>query len=200
MEGYWYTHGDKRRYSRPIVQSDIGRDAGELSLTFADLMEIRFLNAFREKGVSWPSIRIAAERVGRLIQSTHPFSTKIFKTDGRTILAEIADTEGEKLLDLVKNQWELGVISRFLFAGIRFNESANHACGSRRRNSVLSSTRCGHSERRLRAIAAYPRGFLPQPPRRSGPNSLRRGCTTFNCVRFVTRFSSSAVSLLEVLS
>lgn len=124
MEGYWYIHGDKRRYSRPIVQSDIGRDAGELALTFADLMEIRFLNAFREKGVSWHSIRIAAERVGRLIQSTHPFSTKVFKTDGRTILAEIADADGERLLDLVRNQWEIHkFVSRFLFAGIRFNES-----------------------------------------------------------------------------
>ncbi len=127
MEGYWYSSGGKKRRSAAVIHSDISREVGELALTFADLMEIRFLDAFRKHGVSWHSIRIAAHRVGNLINSTHPFSTRTFKTDGRTILAEIAHpTEGEQLLDLVKNQWELQkIVSRHLFAGIEFDDNDN---------------------------------------------------------------------------
>lgn len=123
MEGYTYLYGGGRKTSRPIIRSDISREAGELALTFADLMEVRF-NAFRHHGVSWHSIRIAAHRVRNLIDSTHPFSNKKFKTDGKTILAEIAHpTHGEQLLDLVKNQWEISRMVRgMLFAGIEFNE------------------------------------------------------------------------------
>ena len=125
MEGYTYLYEGKRRVSRAIIRSDISRDAGELSLTFADLMEVRFLNAFRHRGVSWTSIRIAAQRVRNLIDSTHPFSSRRFKTDGKTILAEIAHpSHGEQLLDLVRNQWEIHrVVAPMLFAGVEFNDS-----------------------------------------------------------------------------
>jgi uncharacterized protein (DUF433 family) len=125
MEGYRYLYEGEHRLSRPIIRSDISRDAGELALTFADLMEVRFLNAFRHHGVSWKSIRIAAHRVRTLIDSTHPFSNRRFKTDGKTILAEIAHpSHGDQLLDLVRNQWEIHkVVSSMLFAGIEFNES-----------------------------------------------------------------------------
>lgn len=125
MEGYHYVNNGQRRSSRPIIQSDIGREVGELALTFADLMEIRFLDDFRKRGVSWRSIRIAAHRVRKLVDSTHPFSNKKFKTDGETILAEITQRgHGDKLLDLVRNQWEItSIVTPTLFEGIEFNHS-----------------------------------------------------------------------------
>ena len=124
LEGYSYSYGGRVKRSEPIVRADLSREVGELALTFADLMEVRFLDAFRDRGVSWSSIRIAAARVGEFIDSTHPFSTKRFKTDGHTILAEMAHQgDGDQLLDLVRNQWEIHkIVSRFLFAGVEFDE------------------------------------------------------------------------------
>jgi uncharacterized protein (DUF433 family) len=102
----------------------LGRDSGALALTFSDLIEIRFLDRFREHGVSWPAIRIAAARARDYIARPHPFSSRLFKTDGRTILLEILRPgDDPKLLDLVSDQWELErVVSPMLYAGIDFDD------------------------------------------------------------------------------
>jgi uncharacterized protein (DUF433 family) len=104
--------------------------AGELqsqmrfpALDFADLMELRFLNAFREHGVSWRAIRIASERAREFLGVEYPFSSWRFSTDGRTILAQFVNETGDHvLLDLVTNQYELlELIKRYLFGDIDFD-------------------------------------------------------------------------------
>jgi uncharacterized protein (DUF433 family) len=124
IEGYSFVSSGKRHRSPPVVLSDIGRNVGELALTFSDLIEIRFLDAFIQHGVSWRAVRIATERARELLSRQHPFSTKQFKTDGKDILAEIArHGKDRELLNLVKNQWELErVVNPMLFAGIEFNQ------------------------------------------------------------------------------
>ncbi len=124
MEGYGYVSRGKEHRSPPIIQSSIGRLAGPLSLTFADLIEVRFLDAFLGLGVSWQEIRAAVETARELLNTSHPFSTKTFKTDGRSILAKISRRgQRAKLLNLRTNQWELGaVVLPTLFAGIEFDE------------------------------------------------------------------------------
>ena len=122
MEGRDAHASDQRHRVEPIIMSDIGRVAGQLALTFADLLEVRFLDAFLAVGVKWSEIRSAAMVARTLIGSTHPFSAKMFKTDGRYILAEIADANGSlSLLRLSRNQFELRIVSSMLFAGIEFD-------------------------------------------------------------------------------
>jgi hypothetical protein len=122
LEGYSYDYQHSRRRSEPIVRADLSREMGELALTFADLMEVRFLDAFRDKGVSWREIRAAAERVGEFIESTHPFSNRRFRTDGRAILAEIERDGDLQLLRIVKDQWEIHrIVAPFLLAGVDFD-------------------------------------------------------------------------------
>lgn len=122
--GYQFQYHGTRRYSSPIIAMDKEKIDGQPILDFLDLVEIRFLDQFRKHGVSWIAIRIAAQRAKDLLQRTHPFSTKIFKTDGRTVLADFVDETGDKvLLDLVKNQYEFAkVISPYLYGGLEFNE------------------------------------------------------------------------------
>lgn len=125
LEGYAYEHQGSRRRARGVVRTDFGRDAGALALSFADLLEVRFLDAFLQKGVSWRSIRIAATRAAEVLATSHPFSSKIFKTDGREILLEINanDTSVADLLNLVRDQWEFRhVVSAMLTTGIDFND------------------------------------------------------------------------------
>lgn len=123
-EGYEFTSSGRRRWSPPIVASWVRELVDEPALTFGDLIEIRFLDAFLEHGVSWRSIRVAARRAQEFLGRHRPFSSRIFKTDGRTILAEIVTpADDPALLDLVHNQWEFrNVVSPMLYAGIEFND------------------------------------------------------------------------------
>lgn len=123
MQGYYYTYKDDRRYTPPAIASDIAN--GELTgfVRFADLLEVRFLDAFRSYGVSWKAIRIAADRARDLLGRHHPFSSRIFRTDGRTIIAELVGETGDKhLLDLVRDQWEFDqVVAPYLYQGVEYN-------------------------------------------------------------------------------
>lgn len=119
--GYTYKLHDKPQFMPPII----GREhvGGDVLLTFADLIEIRFLNHFRKHGVSSQALRIASYRAQEFLGRPRPFSTQMFKTDGITILAEITKgTEDKVLLDLVKSQYAFNkVISPYLFKGLEFN-------------------------------------------------------------------------------
>jgi uncharacterized protein (DUF433 family) len=123
--GYSFKYRGTNRYSPPVIAMDQKTLDGHLILNFLDLIEVRFLNAFRQHGVSWNAIRISAQRAKELLQVTHPFSTKNFKTDGRSILADfVAETGDRVLLDLVKNQYEFKkVISPYLYGGLEFGRS-----------------------------------------------------------------------------
>ena len=96
---------------------------GTVGLGFHDLMEVRFVNEFRRHGVSWNTIRLAAQRARQDFQRDHPFSTQRFRTDGRIIFAEIIEKTGEtKLLDMIRNQYAFHqVVSQSLYAGLEFS-------------------------------------------------------------------------------
>lgn len=74
-------------------------------VTFRDLIEVQFVHAFRSEGVSWKTIRLAATKAREITGNDHPFASREFVTDGRTIFAEIAQKAGRKeLLDLQSDQ------------------------------------------------------------------------------------------------
>lgn len=120
--GYRYRSGLQFVYSPPVIANATQEAIGLPALDFGDLIEVRFLNAFRSYGVSWKAIRIAAESARELLGRHHPFSSRIFKTDGRTILADVVGRgEDRFLLDLVRNQYEFErIISPLLYEGIEF--------------------------------------------------------------------------------
>jgi uncharacterized protein (DUF433 family) len=74
-------------------------------VTFRDLIEVQFVHAFRDEGVSWKTIRFAAIKAQAITGNDHPFASREFVTDGETIYAEIVQTTGNKeLLDLRNDQ------------------------------------------------------------------------------------------------
>jgi uncharacterized protein (DUF433 family) len=106
VNGYWFTHRGKRQWSEPVIGTEVGLIGGVPVLDFADLMEVRFLSGFRDQGIGWPAIRLAAVRAKEVLSTSHPFSSKRFIVQGRTILAEVQDEAGDRhLLDLIKEQW-----------------------------------------------------------------------------------------------
>lgn len=105
IRGYTYKYGEERRSSPPLWQRELPEVDGRYSLGFRDLIEVRFVDAFRTHGVSWKTIRKAASRASELFGIDHPFSARRFVTDGRRIFADVYDEEGDKaLLDLLDRQ------------------------------------------------------------------------------------------------
>jgi uncharacterized protein (DUF433 family)/DNA-binding transcriptional MerR regulator len=125
LVGYTYRDGDHRHPLPPVVDSSLEPIEGVHTLTFLDLLEARFIAAFRQHGISLQAIRLAASRGQELFDHSHPFSTRGFRTDGQTIFAEIADDAGDPvLLDLLKRQFAFReVLGPYLYAGIEFSEN-----------------------------------------------------------------------------
>lgn len=105
--GYKYKQADGSFASRsPNVAADLANAVNEHRiLTFKDLIEIHFVNAFLTHGVSWATIKIAAAKARDLTEDDHPFATNRFFTDGETIFTEVKSTRRvHDLLDLKRGQ------------------------------------------------------------------------------------------------
>lgn len=125
LRGYTYTYDGTQQHSPSVWKGQLPVIDGKMALGFRDLMEVRFVNAFREHNVSWKTIRLAAIRAKELFDRDHPFSTKSFKTDGKSIFAEIIEETGEEhLLDLVKSQYAFKqILTPFLYRGLEFDNN-----------------------------------------------------------------------------
>jgi uncharacterized protein (DUF433 family) len=89
IRGYHFRTSGELRSSAPIVQPFYKPVEGHIAISFLDLVELRFINAFLEHGVTWAYLRDAYQKAINLVGRPRPFSTKRFKTDGRGILTEI---------------------------------------------------------------------------------------------------------------
>jgi hypothetical protein len=56
-----------------------------LEVSFRDLIELRFVKAFRDAGLSLQTIRECFGRAIEAVRDERPFSTLRFRTDGKTI-------------------------------------------------------------------------------------------------------------------
>jgi uncharacterized protein (DUF433 family) len=122
VRGYSFAlAGGARRSSPPIFAADRSTD-GPLALSFLDLVEILFVKAFLDQGVSMPTIRRAATEGSKLFKVQHPFCLKRFETDGRDIFASIARDVGEDaILNLVSQQTTFPKVIRPLFKQIDYD-------------------------------------------------------------------------------
>lgn len=124
VSGYIYRRGDVVRKVEPVWTPQILAIDDTVALGFLDLMELRFVTAFRRYGVSWKIIRAAAARAREMFERDHPFSAERFRTDGRRIFAEILeDSRDERLFDLVRDQYAFhNVVTPSLYASLEFSE------------------------------------------------------------------------------
>jgi uncharacterized protein (DUF433 family) len=75
-------------------------------LGFRDLIELRFVAAFKDAGLGVRTIRSCLEFARECVQDERPFSTRRFQTDGRKIfLDSLHKTGDEEVLDLKKKQY-----------------------------------------------------------------------------------------------
>lgn len=102
LGGYSYKKGNMP----PLWTPELPSFENHLELGFRDLIELRFINAFVDAGLGLKTIRRCLAYARECVHDTRPFSTRRFKTDGRTIfLDSLHDTGDSELLDLKKRQY-----------------------------------------------------------------------------------------------
>ena len=105
--GYHYPRSGTVRKSPPVFRADIEPYEGRYALSFLDLMELRWVKAFREHGLSFYKIRIAATRAAAILKTHHPFASQRLFDDRKTNFFRIAQEENDSdLLDVVKGNME----------------------------------------------------------------------------------------------
>jgi uncharacterized protein (DUF433 family) len=107
MKGYDFRTGKKRHHSRPVWSGQFAPLEDKLAVGFKDLMEIRFVDAFLNRGVTWKTMRAAHLAAKAKLGTDHPFCTHRFATDGREILLHQAEASGDTcLIDITNDQRE----------------------------------------------------------------------------------------------
>src|SRR5262245_52267055 len=89
LRGYDYARQGVRHHLDPLWVPDYPSEGNALELSFRDLIELRFVKVFRDIGLSLPAIRHCFERAVEEVHDRRPFSTRRFRTDGKTIFLEI---------------------------------------------------------------------------------------------------------------
>jgi uncharacterized protein (DUF433 family) len=122
LQGYKYDRAGEERSSLPVWRRDL-EHLDALTVTFLDMMEGRFIDAFRRHHVTWPFIRAAAKLACEMFGGQHPFTRGKFRTDGRRIFHQIEDAGEVKLFDMNRKSWVFNdIVAPSLFAGVEFED------------------------------------------------------------------------------
>lgn len=124
VRGYWFQSVDGHRRSGPVFGADyVADEDAPVQLSFADLIEIRLINGFRDLGVGWREIRRAQQAAADLLGCSHPFTTFEFLTDGRRIFAEMRDELTEpQMIELATHQRYFNKVIRPYLRGLEFED------------------------------------------------------------------------------
>lgn len=125
LRGYTFVSCGSRHTSPPVWQPELPEIDDRLALGFRDLMEVRFVDAFIQRGVTWQTLRRAAEKAQQMFGCTHPFSMQRFRTDGHAVFVELVQQAGDDpvLVDLARNQLVFRqVLASHLYRGLEFSE------------------------------------------------------------------------------
>jgi uncharacterized protein (DUF433 family) len=122
LKGYDFRSGTSVRHSDAVWQGEIKPIENKLALSFRDLLELRFVDAFIRAGVSWKTMRRAHGRAQEELKTTHPFCSNRISTDGKNILMRQAKEDGdEALLNLVTQQREFKRIVQDFLKELEFS-------------------------------------------------------------------------------
>jgi uncharacterized protein (DUF433 family) len=123
--GYNFQHHDGTRRMPPLWKSQLPIIGEHLELGFRDLIELMFVGEFLKAGLTIQVIRHCLEEAKKVISDHHPFSTRRFKTDGRTIFVEGIRESGEiQLLDLKKRQYTFKDVIEQSFKDLDIEDNA----------------------------------------------------------------------------
>lgn len=90
----------------PAILTELGKIGGQRLVPFLGLVEARFVDHFRKHGLSLQTIRKAAMKMRGEWDDLHPFANGRFRTDGKHIMLEASEDEGDrKLLNILTDEF-----------------------------------------------------------------------------------------------
>jgi len=107
VRGYTYRlrqHGEShvKRQKKPIVHVFLPTIDSVVALSFVELIELRVIKAFTDRGLPLQRVRVAAERAIELFDTVHPFASRRVFTDGELVFAEFGEIRKPDLPDLIE--------------------------------------------------------------------------------------------------
>jgi uncharacterized protein (DUF433 family)/DNA-binding transcriptional MerR regulator len=125
LGGYSYRSGAETTHQPPLWQPELPRAGTHIELGFRDLIELRFVAAFLAAGLNLRTIRNCLDHARECVVDDRPFSTRRFRTDGRTIFLDSLRRSGEtELLDLKKRQFTFKTVIEQTFRDLDIEDDA----------------------------------------------------------------------------
>jgi uncharacterized protein (DUF433 family) len=106
LKGYEFRVKHGRHRSPAVWNSQLKPIDHMMALGFLDLLEIKAVNAFINKGVTWKTLRQVHKEARNWVGHSHPFCTNKFATDGHTIFMELREKNREVML------WDMNDVQR----------------------------------------------------------------------------------------
>ncbi len=91
--GYRYRRDGEVRYSTGVMPLALGGSGADVDLTFAELLTLRLVRAFRGAGLGLRTIKRVAARAAEDFALETPFASRRFRTDGRRVFLELRDLQ-----------------------------------------------------------------------------------------------------------
>lgn len=88
-EGYPFTYKGEQRVSHGVMPLALERIGDRRDLTFAELLTLRLVKAFKAAGLGLPTIKRVAARAASEYGLPMPFVSRRFRTDGRKVFVEL---------------------------------------------------------------------------------------------------------------
>jgi DNA-binding transcriptional MerR regulator/uncharacterized protein (DUF433 family) len=111
------------KHQEPLWASQIPIVDDVKALGFRDLIEIKFVAHFRERGISLQSIRKTIDLATELLSQSYPLSSVKFKSRGGSIFAEVLEENERKLVfDLYTGQLLLSFMWDKLYDALEYSE------------------------------------------------------------------------------
>jgi uncharacterized protein (DUF433 family) len=125
LGGYKFEAENRTVTMPPLWIPELPAHDHRLELSFRDLIELRFIKAFIQAGLGLQAIRACLDYAKECVADERPFSTRKFRTDGRTIFLESARRTGEsELLDLREHQFVIKDVIARTFRDLDIDEDA----------------------------------------------------------------------------
>lgn len=125
LGGYAYGRGEARVQLPPLWKPALPREGSHIELSFRDLIKLRFVSAFLAAGTDLRTVRNCLDHARDSVSDDRPFSTRRFRTDGRTIFLESLHRGGDgELLDLKRQQFVFKSVIEQTFRDLDIDDDA----------------------------------------------------------------------------
>ena len=122
VKGYHYPYKGERRHSAPVTYLAQPGTAATRDLTFEELLTLRLVKAFKEKGLGLRTIKKAAEKAATEYEVDNPFITRRFRSDGRSVFLDLDVTGAQRqLVNVLTDQHQFReIVEPSLFRDVVF--------------------------------------------------------------------------------